>query len=107
MVEPNIPVEHGNMDVTEQRTMYHRFLVMVRWAAVAHLAAITLLVLWFASGAGFLAALISAIVVAVAAGYLVLHMDSENAITAAGTLVMTTVVENEDPISRISPHPAE
>lgn len=56
----------GEMDIQEQASTFHAFNQMTKWGSLALSAALTALVLWFCTSAGFMAGLIAAVVVAVA-----------------------------------------
>lgn len=59
-------------DLTHGRT-YHRFMLMVKWAAI-HLAVVMVfLTVWFATPGGFMGGLVSAVIVAALGIYAMRH----------------------------------
>ena len=54
---------HGEMEISAQSSMYELFMSMTKWCSLAMAALMVLLVLWFAVGAGFITAAVSAAVV--------------------------------------------
>jgi hypothetical protein len=54
---------HGEMNAATQVADYHVFLRLAKWAALHVAVLILFLTLWFCAGAGFLTALIAAVVV--------------------------------------------
>jgi hypothetical protein len=67
-----IPHTHGDMDIKAHEASFHAFILMSKWGSLTVATGVLFLVLWFCTGAGFGAALIAAIVVAVL-GFLVLR----------------------------------
>lgn len=63
---------HGQMEVSAQASTFKLFISMVKWCSLSMAALILMLTVWFAVGAGFIAGLVSAIVVT-AAGIFVLR----------------------------------
>lgn len=63
---------HGDMDIHEQVSTFHFVMGLTKWGSLALAALLTLLVLWFCTGAGFLSGAIAAIVI-VAIGVFVLR----------------------------------
>ena len=57
---------HGEMEVSAQVSMYELFIGMVKWGTLSMAALVLFLTVWFAVGAGFIPALISAVVLSVA-----------------------------------------
>lgn len=53
----------GDMDIHEQAHTYNMFGKLTKWGSLASAVSILFLVLWFATGAGFLGALVTSIVV--------------------------------------------
>lgn len=51
---------HGQMEITEQAATWDLFMFMTKWGSLATAAIVLFLTVWFAVGAGFLAAAISA-----------------------------------------------
>lgn len=60
--------------LVHERT-YHGFSVLVRWTAVGLAVAITVLTIWFATPAGFLAGLVTGLVLSVAGYYGVIRHE--------------------------------
>jgi hypothetical protein len=60
---------HGEMDVHEQEATYSRVMSMTKWGALTVGDAVLFLTLWFCTGAGFLGAVMTAVVVAVLGGF--------------------------------------
>jgi hypothetical protein len=54
---------HGEMDIVEHATTFHHFLQFTKWGSLAIAAAVLFLAMWFCTGAGFLGAAVTAIVV--------------------------------------------
>lgn len=54
---------HGDMDIQEQVSTFKFFIGMTKWGSLAITALLVLLTVWFCTPAGFLAGLISAVVV--------------------------------------------
>lgn len=54
---------HGEMEISAQKHMFELFIAMTKWCSLGISALLVLLVVWFAVGAGFIAAAISAVVV--------------------------------------------
>jgi thiamine transporter ThiT len=54
---------HGDMDIHEQVSTFHLVMNITKWGSLHLAALLVFLVLWFCTGAGFLAGLISAIVI--------------------------------------------
>lgn len=67
---------HGEMEISAQVSMYELFIGMVKWGTLSVSALIVFLTVWFALGAGFIAAAGSAIVLSVA-GYFILRGKPE------------------------------
>jgi len=55
----------GDMEISEQVSTYHAVMSASKWGSLAIGDAVLFLTLWFCTGAGFLGALITAVVVAV------------------------------------------
>jgi aa3 type cytochrome c oxidase subunit IV len=72
MAEPALNYHRGEQDIHEQQGTFHHVLVGTKWATLHLAVLIVFLTLWFCTGAGFLNALISAIVLA-AIGIFALH----------------------------------
>jgi thiamine transporter ThiT len=53
----------GEMDIHEQVSTFHLIMNITKWGSLVIAAALLFLVLWFCTGAGFLAGLISGVVV--------------------------------------------
>lgn len=52
---------HGEMEISEQVSTWHLFVFLAKWGSLLTASVMLLLVLWFAVGAGFIAAAISAV----------------------------------------------
>ena len=72
MAGPASDYHRGDMDISEQRSTYHLVMGMTKWGSLILAAVLLALTIWFCTDAGFLAGLVSAIVVAVV-GVLVLR----------------------------------
>jgi hypothetical protein len=56
---------HGDQDISEQVTTFHLVMGITKWGSLILASGILALVLWFCTGAGFLAGAISGLVVLV------------------------------------------
>lgn len=56
---------HGEMDIAEHATTFHHFLQFSKWGSLAVAVTVLFLATWFCTGAGFLGAAFTAIVVLV------------------------------------------
>jgi hypothetical protein len=65
MAGPASDYHRGDQDIAEQRSTYHLIMAGTKWGSLYLGAAILLLVVWFCTDAGFMSALISAIVLIV------------------------------------------
>lgn len=61
---------HGEMEVSAQNQMFELFIKMTKWCSLAISVTVVFLVVWFAVGAGFIPAFISAVVLTVAGIFL-------------------------------------
>ena len=61
-VEP-IDYTIGSMDISEHKATFNVFIGLVKWGSVGIAALLLMLTIWFGAGAGFLPALIVAVVV--------------------------------------------
>ncbi len=52
--------QRGTMEISEQAATYNLFMGLTKWGSLATAVILLFLTLWFAVGAGFLAALIGA-----------------------------------------------
>ena len=68
-VEP-IDYTIGSMDISEQTATFDVFMGLTKWASLGVAALVLFLVVWFAAGAGFFPALITAVVFMVAGWFL-------------------------------------
>ncbi len=66
MAEAASDYTHGDMEVAEHEATYERFGAMTKWGSLTVAVLILMLTLWFCTGVGFMAGLISGIVLAVA-----------------------------------------
>lgn len=62
MAESASDYHHGDMNITEQVRTFHFFNGLTKWGSLVLATLITLLTLWFCTGAGFGGAAVSAIV---------------------------------------------
>jgi len=60
----------GEMDIHEQATTYERVMAMTKWGSLIIGSLVLFLTLWFCTGAGFLGALITLVVVATLGAFL-------------------------------------
>lgn len=58
----------GDMDIHEQAKTYEFVMALTKWGSLAVAVLVLFLVLWFCTGAGFVGALATAVVVAVLGG---------------------------------------
>jgi hypothetical protein len=65
MAEQAADYHRGQQDVRDQIATFHLFMGMTKWGSLYLAAFLVLLVLWFCTSAGFLAGLISAVVILV------------------------------------------
>ena len=66
MAQQAYPALDPGSDLVRHAVTYHRFMLGVKWVAIHFAAVITTLVLWFATGAGFIGgAVAGALVLAV------------------------------------------
>ncbi len=63
MAAPAPDYTPGSMDIGEQRRTFSLFTGMVKWGALIIAVVLLHLTIWFAAGAGFLAATVTAVVV--------------------------------------------
>ncbi len=70
--------KHGEMDIKANQASFHAFILMSKWGSLSVATGLLFFVLWFCTDAGFLAAAISAIIVAVL-GYLLLREKPKSA----------------------------
>jgi hypothetical protein len=56
---------HGDQDISEQMATFHLVMGITKWGSLILASGILALVLWFCTGAGFLAGAISGLVVLV------------------------------------------
>ena len=66
------PYARGAMDIQAHRAAFHAFILMSKWGSLTVAVAVLFLVLCFCTGAGAVAALVSAAVLA-ALGFLILR----------------------------------
>ena len=65
MAGPASDYHRGDQDIAEQVSTFHLVMGLTKWGSLVLAAFLLLLVVWFCTQAGFLAALISGAVVAV------------------------------------------
>jgi hypothetical protein len=65
MADHDSEYHHGQMDIHAQQSTFHLFNGMTKWGSLALAVMLVMLVLWFCTGAGFLGALVTAVVVMV------------------------------------------
>lgn len=68
MANPASEYHRGDMDIHEQAKTYEFVMGLTKWGSLAVAVLVLFLTLWFCTGAGFLGALASAIVLAVLGG---------------------------------------
>ena len=56
----------GEMDIAEQTATYHAVMGMTKWGSLAIAVAILMLTMWFCTDAGFVAGLVSGLVLTAA-----------------------------------------
>jgi hypothetical protein len=76
MAKPAGDYHRGEMDIHEQASTYHAFLGLSKWGSLALAAVLVGLVVSFATNAGIMAGVITAIVIAVV-GYFALRAKPE------------------------------
>ncbi|HEX4179508.1 MAG TPA: aa3-type cytochrome c oxidase subunit IV [Caulobacteraceae bacterium] len=68
------PPTTGAAELHQHEITFHHFMLVVRWAVVLHIAGLPFLVMWFCTGAGFLAAAVTgAVIFAIATWALIAH----------------------------------
>jgi hypothetical protein len=72
MAEQAHEYTRGEMDIQAHKASFHAFTLMSKWGSLSVASALLFFVLWFCTKAGFGAAALSAIIVAVL-GYIVLR----------------------------------
>ena len=65
MAEAASDYHRGDQDIHAQQSTFHSVMVATKWSIVALAAGIAFLTLWFCTGAGFLNALITAVIITV------------------------------------------
>jgi predicted anti-sigma-YlaC factor YlaD len=65
MAEHDSEYHHGQMDVRAQQSTFHLFNGLTKWGSLHLAVLLVFLVLWFCTKAGFLGALVTAVVVMV------------------------------------------
>ncbi len=63
---------HGQMEIHQQQAAFHAFILLSKWGSLAVAVGVLLFTLWFCTAAGFLGAIVPAVVLA-AIGTLVLR----------------------------------
>jgi hypothetical protein len=76
MAKPAGDYHRGEMDIHEQASTYHAFLAFSKWGSLALAAVLVGLVVAFATNAGIVAGVITAVVIA-AIGYFALRAKPE------------------------------
>ena len=66
MANPASEYHRGEMDISQQQSTYELVMNLTKWGSLATAVAILFLTLWFCTPAGFMGALASSVVVAVA-----------------------------------------
>jgi hypothetical protein len=72
--------EHGQMDTHQQELTFHSFIMLSKWGSLYIAVLILFLVLWFATDAGFLGGLVTAIVVLAAGTYVLAEKKGPKAL---------------------------
>ncbi|MDP3659770.1 aa3-type cytochrome c oxidase subunit IV [Phenylobacterium sp.] len=78
MAEQASDYHHGEQDIHQQVSTFHLFVGMTKWGSLYLAALLLLLTIWFCTDAGFIAGLITAVVVS-ALGFLVLRDKGDSA----------------------------
>jgi hypothetical protein len=78
MAEPSTEYHRGEMDIHAQEDTYHGFLKGSKWGSLAIAVSVLWLVIWFCTPGGFLAGLITGVIVA-AIGIAVLREKPKSA----------------------------
>jgi hypothetical protein len=76
MAKPAGDYHRGEMDIHEQATTYHAFLAVSKWGSLALAAVLVGLVVAFATNAGIVAGIVTAVVIT-AVGYFALRSKPE------------------------------
>jgi uncharacterized membrane protein len=63
MTEQASDYHRGEMDIDAQQSTFHSVMVASKWSALAIVAGVAFLTLWFCTAAGFFSALVTAIVI--------------------------------------------
>jgi thiamine transporter ThiT len=66
MAESSSEYHRGEMDVHAQVETYHGFMKLTKWGSLAIAVVVLMLTMWFCTNAGFLAGLITGVVLLVA-----------------------------------------
>ena len=64
MAEHASDTTHGHMDIHQQEASFHTFILLAKWGSLAVAVAVLLFTMWFCTSAGFLGAIVPALVVA-------------------------------------------
>ena len=72
MAEHGSDYTRGEMDIEAHKASFHAFVLMSKWGSLTIASVLLMVVLWFCTGAGFLAGVVAAAVVAIL-GWLVLR----------------------------------
>jgi hypothetical protein len=70
-----ITMTRGDMDIREQRSTYGFFMGLTKWGSLVVAVLVLFLTLWFCTGAGFGGALVTALIVAAAGGWVLRKRD--------------------------------
>ena len=65
MAEHASDYTRGDMDIEAHKASFHAFVLMSKWGSLTIASGLLFFTMWFCTSAGFLAALVSAVVVAV------------------------------------------
>jgi hypothetical protein len=63
MTEPASDYHRGEMDIHAQQSTFHSVMRASKWSAMAVVAGVAFLTLWFCTAAGFFSALVTAAVI--------------------------------------------
>jgi len=63
MAEAASDYHRGEMDIHAQQSTFHSVMVASKWSALAIVAGVAFLTLWFCAAAGFFSALVTALII--------------------------------------------
>ena len=65
MAGPASDYHRGDMDIQEQAATFKAVMAATKWGSLSIAVGLVLFILWFCTGAGFVAAVVSAVILAV------------------------------------------